>query len=109
MLVDWQTKELSRLHKEMADAVGVELEIPKIPDGVVEQIIDSLVVMNPRFLYEFFDEQGVMIEIVPSLGSFYYYLEKEDSSTSYATRQEAENHAFTDALIKLREKYDNSN
>lgn len=93
----------------MADAVGVELEIPKIPDGAVEQIIDSLVVINPRFLYEFLDEQGVMVEIAPSLGSFYYYIDKSDSSSSYNTRQEAENHAFTDALIKLKEKYDNSN
>lgn len=97
------------MHKEVADNVGVQADIPEIPDGVIGQMIDSLIIVNPRFLYEFFDEQGIILAIIPSLGSFYYDIDKMSSAASYPTRQEAENHAFTDALIKLKEKHDNSN
>lgn len=73
-----------------------------------DQLVTTFLAYSPRVLYDFFDENGVIINIskLPGVdqGGWIYHVEGDSHSQSAESRQEAEEKAFDIAFKKLEEK-----
>ena len=84
-----------------------EKDFEEVSDGLLEDIVNNILPVNPRVLYEFFDDQGVKIFIGQSTedeGLFTYYNSVEKLSKIAFNRIEAEELAFTNAFYTLEKQ-----
>lgn len=88
---------------------GQEYEIPKIEDGILEPMMESLVNNQKRMLYDFMDLNEIYIntEYYDSTGDFGWNIQfnekVESSKKEHNTRIEAENEGFIECFKILEE------
>lgn len=100
MLSEWALKYLKIFAKNMnipdEDAKGLE--------GMADQAVEGFVLIQPRLLYDFFDEKELYISIIyDSVEAWDWTIDpNEEGSTrpleGYKTRQLAEEAAFLEAF-----------
>lgn len=106
LLEEFARRNLAEFQKNiMKDAPVEGLEIPAITDEMAEQYAKALLTTQPRILYDFFDENGIIIEITFSdkEGGWDYNV-NNTRSLNYASRLQAENNAFYESFRQLEEK-----
>lgn len=76
------------------------------PEGNVvnEQIVQAFIYGNPRFLYDFFDDNDLLISIDAYRTGFEIKINQVRYVDVYKNRKEAEESAFKEVLIDLEEK-----
>lgn len=90
-LIHW-AKEI--FPEDVRETIGKEM---------VDTLIQGILGANPRFLYEFFDSQGVIITVqyMQNESIWLYYNNRETYSESEGGRIEAEKKAFLKAFKTL--------
>ena len=79
--------------------------------STVKSIVPPIIQHDPRKLYEFFDEMGIIISVAEHPDSshttplFNYYNSRTRESKSASSRQEAEGIAFMDAFKILESSF----
>lgn len=90
--------------KQIQDKFKTEeaTELPEISDELVESMMADVITSSPRFLFDFFDENKVFINILHEGGYFKYSIYKHEvDDLSYSFRAEAEIDAFQKAFDTL--------
>lgn len=102
-LVAIQAEMLKQIPKEM------EFEIPEIIPQQVDLTIEYLLKNNFRFLYDVFDKENVILQIIHEVTSWVAEVEDEEENTDFSkrgfnSRIEAENAGFIECFKILEEK-----
>lgn len=99
-LVAFNKNALKALQLKMAANAGVEVEFPDITNEQAEMSIEGLLIFNTRALFDFFDAEGVEIEIYKG----WKYDVDGESEDEFNSRVECENAAFLEAFKFLEGK-----
>lgn len=84
-------------------------DISGISDDQREQLINFTLGLNPRMLFDFFDDQNIYVTIQPDdttgeVSGFMYYNSKSPYSSSSNNRNTAEELAFIQAFEELEKQ-----
>ena len=99
LLLKWETNNLQKLQTKLNEME--ETEPLGVQDEELKYLICGTFAMSPRFMFEFLDENNIIVEIKKAEEGFSYSVNDESVDTSYTTRLEAEKAAFREAIIKL--------
>lgn len=99
-LLEWEMNNLKRMQAQFQEANDEELEIAA---EEIHMLIHGAYASNPRFLFDFLDEKGVIVVINYHDGLFFYSVNGGDS-VGYDTRLGAEKAAFKEAIETLEGK-----
>lgn len=99
-------KELVAFGKAMLDKtidrmIQVGEEKPELTDEMLEGFTNSVLSINPRSLYDFFDQRDIKICVMPHTDTddlWLYYNNKLKHSSSTDSRIDAEEKAFLEAF-----------
>lgn len=86
------------------DKLGEGEDPTKIPQAEKEKIIDFTLALNPRMLFDFFDDMGIYITIDSDEGIFRHSNNLSTYSESATNRNDAEEKAFMTAFTELEKK-----
>ena len=106
-LLEWQKKGLRLFQTSALEADGEkEAVMPEVDDKMALQYATASFALNPRALYEFFDEEKVFVVILPPTeekNKFSFKINGVESEQTFAARITAEQAAFYEA-ISITEK-----
>lgn len=108
-LKNWVREQLAEVQAFMYKEAKLdpkEAKIPEIADEQLESTIAGYFTYNARGLYEFFDSQGILIEIFQAnkeASKFGYQVDNQVATETYNSRFDAEKAAF-DASFDLLER-----
>jgi len=104
-LLAWEETNLKRLQErvnELSEETGEEFTISR---GELAPMVYGAFAMTPRFMFEFLDENNIIIEIRKQESGFFYTLDGvTEEGTFYQTRVETEKVAFKQAIVKLEKQ-----
>jgi hypothetical protein len=79
---------------------------PTNPEGSKEQFVGLMIQMDPRKLYDIFDQFEIYVSVFKDADSFWYAVNMEDPINAYGAknRHQAEQTAFSDAFEILEKQ-----
>lgn len=80
---------------------GTDTKLEEVTDEQVENSLAHMFYLNPRDLYEFFDENHFPIEVYEIEGKFGFVIKEYSNDKEYNTRFEAEIDAYNTAFEML--------
>lgn len=106
LLLVWYKASMNNFQKQLASDYedGAMVELPDLEGPMIEGIVEASIVVNPRFMYEFFDEQGFKVFLYDKDGKFGYTVNGEDFNNPLPSRIEAEQDAFKKCFEKTENK-----
>lgn len=89
--------------KHLASAEGVDLADyrQQLEETITDEYLETVLVYNPRSLYDFFDEQDILISIDPNDVGFTVCLHGDHEAATYPNRWKAEQVGFEVAFTTL--------
>lgn len=97
MLESFKDESVPEDFKEMMRATPIdEDKISKMIDG------------SPRLLFDFFDENEIIIETVHNSGKWWYSIDGASTPNFFSSRKEAEKYSIEEAFQLLNDKIVNS-
>lgn len=103
-LLVWYKSSLQSFQASLASEEEESIEIPGIEMDMMEEMVPASMTVNPRFMYEFFDEHGFKVFLQEAGPKFSYSISGEVSPTSFSSRIEAEQEAFKKCFEKTENK-----
>lgn len=94
-LYKWYKESLLKMQNEMTEGETPEdLEVPDIQDEMIDDMVPASMIVNHRFMYEFFDERNLKVFLLDKDGSISYQINGDVAGASFSNRVEAEQDAF---------------
>lgn len=97
MLESFKDESVPEDFKEMMRATPID-------DDKISKMIDG----SPRLLFDFFDENEIIIETVHNGGKWWYSIDGASTPNFFSSRKEAEKYAIEEAFQLLNDKIVNS-
>jgi hypothetical protein len=103
LVKEWFMKEMIESFKD--ETVPTEFKDFMLEQGIEDDKVETLINLNPRSLFDFFDENKIYIEIIlyPD-GEFTCKIGNQSTTISWKKRKKAEFSAIENAFIILEEK-----
>ena len=71
---------------------------------MTEEIINAFIYGNPRFLYDYFDDNQAVVSVFSQVDGFHYKFDGEEISKPYPARHKAENDMIYEGLRIVEHK-----
>jgi hypothetical protein len=122
MIIEKYPKVAELLHDYYVKLMMESLDVSQVPEDFKDSLIkesvsmdriEVLILSNPRHLFDFFDGQGIYVNVEASIeGTFMFSIVGNvamlGSTKTYNTRKEAESDAIEQAMKQLESSLTNS-
>jgi hypothetical protein len=122
MIIEKYPKVAELLHDYYVKLMMESLDVSQVPEDFKDSLIkesvsmdriEVLILSNPRHLFDFFDGQGIYVNVEASIeGTFMFSIVGNvamlGSTKTYNTRKEAESDAIEQAMKRLELSLTNS-
>lgn len=103
-LIDWEIKNMSNIQKEILQDIANEYIVQEMTREDAETAITLGMSLHPRFLYDFFDDNGIFPTIGKSGDEFFYTIDGRMYGDNFSNRKQAEQEMYEETF-KLIESW----